>query len=169
MTIGRAHIDERHGCGHKPGMSKPEARARVARTGRRVGLLAFAFVVGSTTLLWASQILFAVFAPPLVPSAAGCRPAVLELETALQRARRAAATEPEGERPALARFRRALEPEWSSREWLTSACNDDPQAQKALRELDALRYAEEHAVRYEAVALAKQRRRADALPRELAR
>ena len=36
-----------------------------------------------------------------------------------------------------------------------------------LREIDALRYAEEHAVRYEATALAHQRQRARELEQEL--
>ncbi len=149
-------------------MSNPEARARVARTGRRIGLLGFAFVVAACTATWTVQILKAVLLPEVVPTTVACRPAVLGLETAVRRARQAAATEPDGERPALARFRLALEPEWRSRAWLTTACGKDPQALQALTELDALRYAEEHAVRYEAVALAKQRRRADSLQRELA-
>jgi hypothetical protein len=78
------------------------------------------------------------------------------------RARLAAAEEIHGERAALVQFRTALEPEWKSREAVGQACRGDSTAERALSELDALRYAEEHAVRYEAVALANQRRRADA-------
>jgi len=46
---------------------------------------------------------------------------------------------------------------------LDSVCGQDPKARAALTEIDALRYAEEHAVRYEAVGLAPQRRRVQAL------
>jgi hypothetical protein len=92
----------------------------------------------------------------------------LGLDLAIRRARVAAAEEIHGERPALERFRSALGPEWRSREATARACQGDPAAIAALSDLDALRYAEEHAVRYEAVALAKQRRRSDAIRRELA-
>jgi hypothetical protein len=91
----------------------------------------------------------------------------LALDLAIRRARQAAAAEIQGERPALKRFRTALEPEWRSREATAQACRGDSAAVAALSDLDALRYAEEHAVRYEAVALAKQRRRSDAIRREL--
>jgi hypothetical protein len=91
----------------------------------------------------------------------------LGLDLAIRRARGAAAEEITGERPALQRFRDALSPEWQSRGAVSQSCQGDPAAIAALSDLDALRYAEEHAVRYEAVALAKQRRRSDAIRREL--
>jgi hypothetical protein len=151
------------------GMSKPEGRTRAARLGRRIGLISLVLFVAVPTVVWASQIILAVFAPPSVKTSTDCRTGVLGLANAVQRARNEAAQEPEGERPALARFRQALEPEWRGRTWLSMACGNDPKAMRALTELDALRYAEEHAVRYEAVALAKQRRRAAALEQELAK
>jgi hypothetical protein len=40
-----------------------------------------------------------------------------------------------------------------------TACRADPEAARFLRELDMLRYAEEHAVRYEAVDVARRRRK----------
>jgi len=75
----------------------------------------------------------------------------------------AAASAAGDERAALGRFRAALEPEWASRPSLDSACSSDDKTLAALAEIDALRYAEEHAVRYEAVGLAPQRRRVQAL------
>ena len=54
-------------------------------------------------------------------------------------------------------------PEWDSRASLESVCGSDAKTRAALAEIDALRYAEEHAVRYEAVGLAPQRRRVQAL------
>jgi hypothetical protein len=70
------------------------------------------------------------------------------------------------ERESLARFRAALEPEWNSRPNLTDLCGT-PNERRILREIDSLRYAEEHAVRYEATALARDRKRARDLEREL--
>lgn len=149
------------------GMATQEARARWIRTGRRLGLLVFALPVAGATAIWTGQILQQVFgaAPGTVPD--DCRRAVLDLDSAIRRARGAAAEEIGGERPALKRFRDALSPEWQSRGAVGRSCQGDPAALTALSDLDALRYAEEHAVRYEAVALAKQRRRSDAIRREL--
>jgi hypothetical protein len=148
-------------------MASSDEQARIARLGRRIGLLVFALPVAGATALWTAQIIDQVFWPDSGPAAAECRTGVLALDQAVRRARRAAEDESHGERPALKRFREALEPEWQSRPALSAACRSDPAALRALSDLDALRYAEEHAVRYEAVALAKQRRRSDAIRREL--
>lgn len=136
---------------------------RARRTGRRVGVVLFALIVGGATAVWTAQILYAVFAPPIERVAQDCRGGTRALLTAVRRARLAAAAESGDERAALARFRAALEPEWSSRTSLDSICRQEPKARTALNEIDALRYAEEHAVRYEAVGLAPQRRRVEAL------
>lgn len=148
-------------------MATQEAQTRWARVGRRLGLLVFALPVAGATAIWTAQIVQQVFSPPSGPSARDCRSAVLGLDFAIRRARQAAADEIHGERPALKRFREALEPEWRDREAVAHSCQGDRAAVAALSDLDALRYAEEHAVRYEAVALAKQRRRSDAIRREL--
>jgi hypothetical protein len=149
-------------------MATQEARARWARAGRRLGLLVFALPVAGATAILTAQIVQQVFWPAPGAQPNDCRAAVLGLDLAIRRARVAAAEEIHGERPALERFRSALGPEWRSREATARACQGDPAAIAALSDLDALRYAEEHAVRYEAVALAKQRRRSDAIRRELA-
>ena len=133
------------------------------RLGRRLGIGVFALIVGGSTAVWTVQILSAVFAPPVAAVAKECRGGTRDLLTAVRRASLAAAAESGDERAALGRFRAALEPEWSTRASLDSLCKADRQAQAALAEIDALRYAEEHAVRYEAVGLAPQRRRVQAL------
>jgi hypothetical protein len=145
-------------------MAAEEPRiTRARRTGRRVGIAVFALIVVLTTGSWTYQILRAVFAPPIVAVATECRSGTRALLLAVQRARQAAASERGDERAALGRFRGALEPEWRSRVSLDSLCSSDPKTSSALVEIDALRYAEEHAVRYEAVGLAPQRRRVQAL------
>jgi hypothetical protein len=133
------------------------------RLGRRIGIAVFALIVGGATAIWTIQILYAVFAPPVLAVAKECNSGSRDLLTAVRRASLAAAAESGDERAALARFRAALEPEWSRRASLDSLCREDPKAKAALAEIDALRYAEEHAVRYEAVGLAPQRRRVQAL------
>jgi hypothetical protein len=137
--------------------------ARARRTGRRAGIAVFTLIVVIATASWTYQILRAVFAPPVVTVAAECKTGTRGLLVAVRRARVAAASESGDERAALSRFRTALEPEWDSRASLESVCRSDTKTRAALAEIDALRYAEEHAVRYEAVGLAPQRRRVQAL------
>jgi len=134
-----------------------------ARLGRRIGIAVFALIIGGATAIWSIQILYAVFAPPVLAVAKDCHSGSRDLLSAVRRASLAAAAESGDERAALGRFRAALEPEWSRRASLDSLCRADPKARAALAEIDALRYAEEHAVRYEAVGLAPQRRRVQAL------
>jgi hypothetical protein len=71
------------------------------------------------------------------------------------------------ESEALRRFRASLLPEWHRRGELDLACQADARAQATLRAIDQLRYAEEHAVRYEAQGLTLRRRRVQALERDL--
>ena len=150
-----------HTSGPMP--SENQRISRLRRTGRRVGIAVFGVIVVSFTAILTIQILKAVFAPPNVTVATECRGGARGLLVAVRRARLAAASESGDERAALARFRAALEPEWDSRASLDSVCGSDPKTRAALAEIDALRYAEEHAVRYEAVGLAPQRRRVQAL------
>jgi hypothetical protein len=141
---------------------RPEvSAASTARIGRRAGIIAFAIPVAGLTALWTFQILRVVFAAPAAQGVTDCHEGVLGLDRAVHRAREAAAREPNGERAALSRFRGALAPEWDRRDGVALACANDARAISALREIDALRYAEEHAVRYEAGAVAAQRRRTD--------
>jgi hypothetical protein len=149
-------------------MSDEDPRvARARRTGGRVGLGIFALLVIGITLAWTVEIIQQVWFTKPPESGEACRPGVLALISAVDRARRAAAEE-HSEQAAVSRFRTALQPEWSGRAALSRACDRDPVAQRALESVDGLRYAEENAARSEAMDLAKRRRTTQALSRELA-
>lgn len=143
-------------------MQNADPAERGARIGRRVALFTFIVLVVSITAIWSVQIMQAVWNAPPGPAPESCRAGVRGLKEAVRRARVAASREDQGERAALESFRTALSPEWDGRGALGILCRGDRRAEVALRELDALRYAEEHAVRYEALDLARERRRAEA-------
>jgi len=136
----------------------PAARRR--RIGQRAGIIVFATIFAGATLWWTVQILSAVWGKA-APSPAGCAAGTASLERAVERARLAyaASAGDEDERAALARYRGALEPEWGERKAIEAACARDPAGRKRLKDVVALRYAEEHAVRYESLGLAPLRRR----------
>jgi hypothetical protein len=137
------------------------------RRGRRAGILVFGVIVASVTAWWSIQILQQVFAPTVPALDRPCRQAMGELLQGLQQARQAAAAEMGGEKAGLRAFRQALGPSWQRRPALDQACAQDQGALEALHEIDELRYAEEHAVRYEAVKLARQRKRARVIAEQL--
>jgi len=147
-------------------MARP-GRSRARRLGRRLGIGVFALLVAVPTLVWTRQIMLSLFYPEPGTAPPSCRAGLLGLLQGLERARMAARTESEGERQSLERFRAALGPAWEGRGSLDALCEREPKDGNRLREIDALRYAEEHAVRYEATALAHQRRRARELEQEL--
>lgn len=134
--------------------------ARRRRIGQRAGVVIFAVIFAGATAIWTVQILTAVWgsAPP---SSAGCAGGTASLERAVERARLAYAvgSGDEDERSALSRYRGALEPEWAERKAIEAACASDATGRKRLKDVIALRYAEEHAVRYESLGLAPLRRR----------
>jgi hypothetical protein len=147
-------------------MARP-GRSRARRLGRRIGIGVFAALVAIPTLLWTYQIMLALFFPDPGPRPASCLAGTRGLLEGLERARVAARVESAGERQSLARFRMALGPAWEGRAELDALCSQSQKERDRLREIDALRYAEEHAVRYEATALAHQRQRARELEHEL--
>lgn len=140
---------------------------RAERLGRRAGLVVFGLIVSGITLTWTVQIIRQTFFPAGTPHGESCRPGVLALIGAVRRARHAADEETGGERAAVTRFRAALAPEWEGRDAVAVTCRGDALGERALREVDRLRFAEEHATRYEAVDLARRRRDVVALEREL--
>jgi hypothetical protein len=146
-------------------MPRP-GRSRAKRLGQRLGIGVFAALVGIPTLIWTRQIMLAVFPEPGEP-APSCSAGLRELLQGVESARKAALDERGGERASLERFRTSLAPAWKKRPGLAAACGTSEKAAERLRAVDALRYAEEHAVRYEATALASQRQRARDLEREL--
>jgi hypothetical protein len=142
----------------------PVMRPKASRGwGRRLGLVLFGLIVSGLTLIWSLQIIRQVWFPEVGPLDQDCRTGTRGLISALERARKAAAAETGDERAALARFRAQLDPEWQKRAALERACRDDPAQASALQDVIQLRYAEEHAVRYETVDLARLRRRVYAL------
>jgi hypothetical protein len=137
--------------------TSPDAESlRVRQLGRRLGIVLYAVIVATFTIICSVEICLQVWAPKLEPLPVGCAAGTLLLIDAIDAARLAAADEP-GEQAALAKFRSALASAWTSRPALSKACASDPEALRRLRAVDRLRYAEEHAIRYAAVDLAQRR------------
>jgi hypothetical protein len=146
----------------------PSPRLEIARRrGRRVAIGLFGGVVSLLTAIWAIQIIVQVWFPTPVPASVDCRDGMRSLVDSVRSARSAAAAETGGERRALARFRSELAETWRLREAIGQACRSDAEATRALGEIDRLRFAEEHAVRYESVDLARRRRRIQTIENDL--
>ena len=141
----------------------PSPAERRRRLGRRLGIAVFALLIGGFTVICSIQIIQQVWFPQLGPGGPDCSTGTRRLVLALERARRAAAAESGNESAALARFRSQLAPEWNDRALIERACSSDPGSRRALEDLVELRYAEEHAVRFEAVGLAGLRRKVQEL------
>jgi hypothetical protein len=141
-------------------------RSKARRLGRRAGIVVFALIVAVPTAVWSIQIMMAVWSPPQGTVTGTCREGLGGLLVAVERARSAAELESGGERLATERFRGSLSPEWDARPALDRLC-PGPEDVEMLKTIDALRYAEEHAVRYEATALSEQRARGRALAARL--
>ena len=135
---------------------------QLRRRGRRGGTALFGLLVSGVTALWSLQICLQVWAPNVPETKVDCPTGILQLVNAVERAR-AAAAGASGERDALAAFRKTLEQDWQLRPAIGSICAKDRQSTLHLREVDRLRYAEDHAVRYRAADLASRRRAVDAL------
>jgi hypothetical protein len=123
-------------------------------------------VVATFTVVCTLQIFEQVWEAP-APCASECRTGIAELIAAVRRARTAAANGTGGEREALQRFREALLPEWSMRPGLGVRCKGDREATFALGAVDRLRFAEEHALRYEALDVAHRRLQVEAIAERL--
>src|SRR6185312_5762440 len=136
------------------------------KRGRTVGLAVFGAIVTTFTAVCAFQILQQAWAKPDVHVTVECHPGMTALIAAVRRAR-AAASQVSGERAALATFRDSLLPEWGTRAALDDACAHDPEALRGLGEIDRLRYAEEHALRYEALDVASRRTRVQSIETKL--
>lgn len=136
------------------------ARAR----GRRVALALYyglvALVGGASAVQITRQV---YFGPAPVPPYADCQDGLHALFGAVSRARDAAAGAEGGEDEALARFRKALDPEWRYRDGVAAQCRGSAKDAAALDAIERLRYAEEHAVRREAGELAPLRRKVQAI------
>lgn len=145
----------------------PTSSERARRTGRRAGIVVFGLFVTTITAIWSIQIILQVWTPTGGETSLPCRQALIGLITAVERARTAAANQDGGEKAALEQFRRQLSPEWDDRDAVARVCAGDREALRGLREVDVLRYSEEHSIRHEAVDLARRRRFARQLKGEL--
>jgi hypothetical protein len=151
-------------------LAEVPSRQKARRRGRTFGVAALTAVVTAFTAVCSFQIIQQAWAtPPPSESVVGreCRPGIADLIKAVRRARMAAANATGGEREAMQRFREALLPEWSERPAFGTRCAGDPEATHALGEVDRLRYAEEHALRYEALDVAGRRRAVEAIAEKL--
>lgn len=140
---------------------------RAERRGRRLGIALYSAILSAFIIVCGSQVMYQGFTSPKANAAPDCRSGINGLIGALRRARLAAASEELGERASLARFRQALAPEWLARGSLSEICGGERWARDALSAVDRLRYAEEHAVRYESVDLAPSRRQVLEIERSL--
>jgi hypothetical protein len=130
--------------------------AGARQLGRTAGIAVFGLIVAAFTAVCSIEICLQVWNPTILPTKAGCSAGTLDLVEAIEAARVASADQAE-EHAALARFRGALAAAWAHRPALEHSCAGDPEAIRRLHAVDRLRYAEEHAVRYGAVDLAKRR------------
>jgi hypothetical protein len=144
------------------------ATENARRTGRRIGSILFALFIGTFTIVCSAQVLYQGFRSTRVTqTSVQCRVGLRGLIVSLRRARAAAAAESGGERTSLKQFRDALGPEWEAHDAVLRSCARDEWALRALDQIDRLRWAEEHAVRYESVELAPSRQRVLAIEQSL--
>lgn len=139
--------------------SRPKQRKSTARI---VGTVVFGLVIAGLTAIFATQIILQAWGYGVPETHESCRAGVQQLLVHLDQARQSAAAQA-AERDALDAFRRALGQPWASRSALGRRCAEDPAAARLLRELEQLRYAEEHAVRYASRELAGRRRAVQAM------
>jgi hypothetical protein len=138
--------------------SSPRAR------GRRIAAIMYWALVVAVCVAGAGQVSWQVLHASAPPAPyRSCREGLRALHDAVVRARDAAAHTDTGEDAALARFRDALQPEWTYRDGVAALCHPSPGDEGALDAIERLRYAEEHAVRREAGELAPLRRRVQAI------
>jgi len=142
---------------------------RASQIGRRAGYLLLGLLVSAFTAVCTFEIIGQVWFPRVESAQSDCRLGIERLVQALGRARSVAATVRNGSEAgaAVAEFRRTLDPEWHERPSLANACKGDAEGRLALKQIDQLRYAEEHAVRYEARNLSRLRREVERTLQEL--
>lgn len=127
------------------------SRARIA------GNAVFGLAVATLTAVFSVQIIDQAWSTGSPESDLRCREGLRGLLGALDRARQSAAQQ-DGELRAVSAFRQELGDAWRHTPTLRLVCATDAAAATLLERIDALRYAEEQAVRNDARELAKQRR-----------
>lgn len=147
-----------------PAPDGPSEAAR--RKARKVATIVFLTIVSVWVVVTTTQLVQQAHFPVLVPSPYGtCTEGLRKLHGAIDRARHVAEGDLDPD-SALARYRTALDPEWTYLTGVRKTCGTAPE-RRSLDALERLRYAEEHAVRREAASLAALRRQvaSDLAPR----
>jgi hypothetical protein len=123
--------------------------------------IASVYLAGVSTYRIFQKTLF----PEVVATQHSCRSGTQALYEAIAGARLQAAKSTQPERVALRAFRKQLDPIWRQAPAVRVRCQEDrdQEALEAFRMVELLRYAEERAVRYNAIDLTKWRVRAPEL------
>lgn len=137
----------------------------VAARGRTAGKVVFGLLVAVPTLVWALQIIFQAFASP-PPSELECEEGLEQLITGIEQARQSAFGQT-NEAQAIEAFRANLGSVWQEPRSVRERCKDEPGMRSMFGRVERLRYAEEHAVRYESRGIAADRRAVEQLKRRL--
>lgn len=139
---------------------------RVQKKGRRAIMIAYFVVVVIISTICTIEIVIQAISSQggrATDAHVECVEGVRSLAAAVDRARSKVDGTNRVEADAVAKYRAALEPEWSHRGAVRRACRGDRQRLDALDAVVHLGFAEEHAVRRNAVELAPFRRRASEL------
>lgn len=139
-----------------------EDNERLRRLGRNAGIATYGVIVSTLIALWSAQICLQVWWPTIRPANSEGSPPTCEAGTrflvaAIEQSTSLASRQTT-EADALRVFRQGLSEAWALRPSLAQACRGDKTGLHLLREVDRLRYSEEHAVRYRATDLTKRRR-----------
>lgn len=139
----------------------PQGRSLARRIGLVCVSLVSVYLAGASTYRIFQETLF----PEVTATNHTCRSGTRALFEAVEGARALAAKSTQPERVALREFRQQLAPVWSHAPSVRARCQEDrdEHALEALRIVELLRYAEERAVRYNAIDLTKWRVRAPEL------
>lgn len=129
---------------------------------RKAGLVLIVVASVYLSAVSAYQILHTTLFPDPGTTRYSCREGTKVLYESVARARHRTATLAKPEREALALFRSELAPIWKQAHAVRAACakDNDQKALQTLRSVTLLRYAEERAVRYQAIDLTRWRKRA---------
>lgn len=144
------------------------AAERANRLGRRLANVLFTLLVGTFTVVCSAEVLSQGFFSSGVSTVTDCRTGLKDLARSLHRAREATTTAEQNERSRLERFRVSLLPEWQGRDQVQRKCASDAWGKRAFYQIERLRWAEEHAVRYESADLAPSRQYVLAIENALA-
>ena len=126
----------------------------------------FGLLIAVPTAVWATQVIMQAFDAPEADGL-DCKAGLVALLEGLDQAR-ASAHPAANEDEALSAFRQNLGPEWTTARRVRTACTKDPARLAQFGKIERLRYAEEHAVRYQTRGLSADRNAVDKIRHELA-